>query len=202
MADSPYVGLPPEQWMEKTRELARECPLRAEEMMEVVLQAWKDIFDSRLGPKAFKIGKDIFPQPQIMAFLLHELIPLELATRYPQQWRRDLSGADKDIVYIPDERFSLEIKTSSSASGIFGNRSYAQPTLGNKKSKSGYYLAVNFDGFDEKGTELPTVHLIRFGWFDHTDWIGQKAASGQQSHPTPLAKAYKLLTLYPAKSAP
>jgi hypothetical protein len=202
MADSPYVGLPPEQWVEKTRELARQYPLQAEEMVGVVLQAWRDIFDSRLGPKAFQIGKDIFPQPQIMAFLLHELIPLELATRYPQQWRRDSSGAEKDLVYIPDERFSLEIKTSSSVSGIFGNRSYAQPTLGNKKSKSGYYLAVNFDSFEEKNTELPKVHLIRFGWFDHTDWIGQKAASGQQSHPTPLAKAHKLLTLYPAKSAP
>jgi len=202
MDTSPYSGLVTEKWLDKTKELVLQYPLHTQEMVEVVLQSWKDIFDSRLGPKGFQIGKDIFPQPQIMAFLLHELIPLEFATRYPGQWRRDLSGADKDLVYIPNEHFSLEIKTSSSANGIFGNRSYAQPTEGNNKSKSGYYLAVNFGGFDEKNTELPSIRLVRFGWFDHSDWIGQKAASGQQSHPTPDAKKHKLLILYPAKSAP
>jgi ScaI restriction endonuclease len=75
MADSPYAGLPPEKWAAKTLELIEQYPLKKEEIAEVVLQAWKDIFDSRLGPKGFQIGKDIFPQPQIMAFLLHELIP-------------------------------------------------------------------------------------------------------------------------------
>jgi len=196
MADSPYAGLPPEKWAARTLELIKRYPLKREEITEVVLQAWKDIFDSRLGPKGFQIGKDIFPQPQIMAFLLHELIPLEFATRHPQEWRRDLSGADKDVVYIPDDRFSLEIKTSSSANGIFGNRSYAQPTQTDKKSKSGYYLAVNFAGFDEQDTALPSIRLIRLGWLDHSDWVGQKAASGQQSHPTPAAKKHKLLRLY------
>lgn len=202
MAGSPYDGLTPDEWLEKTKGLIKKHPLKPGELVEVVLQAWRDIFDSRLGPKSFQIGRDIFPQPQIMAFLLHELIPLELSTRYPRLWRRDLSGVDKDIVYIPDESFSLEIKTSSSKTGIFGNRSYAQPTEGNKKSKSGYYLAVNFGGFDENTTEMPAIGLIRFGWLDHSDWIGQTAASGQQSHPTPAARKWKLITLYPVKSAP
>jgi hypothetical protein len=199
MADSPYAGLSVDKWLEKTKELVQQHPLKKEEIVEVVLQAWKDIFDSRLGPKGFQIGKDIFPQPQVMAFLLHELIPLELATRYPKAWRRDLSGADKDLVHVPDDRFSFEIKTSSNPTGIFGNRSYAQPTQGDKKSKSGYYLAVNFGGFYESNTELPGIKLIRFGWFDHSDWVAQKAPSGQQSHPTPAARKYKLLTLYPLK---
>jgi hypothetical protein len=202
MAESPYSGLAPVEWLQKTQQLIQEHPLERDEIVQVVLQAWKDIFDSRLGPKGFQIGKDIFPQPQIMAFLLHELIPLELSARHPQQWRRDLSGLDKDLVYIPDETYSFEIKTSSSKTGVFGNRSYAQPTEGNKKSKSGYYLTVNFGGFDEKTTEMPSVGLIRFGWLDHGDWIGQRAASGQQSHPAPTARKYKLIALYPAKSAP
>ncbi len=199
MADSPYEGLPQDKWLEKTRELVAQHPLKQHEMIEVVLQAWRDIFDSKLGPKEFKIGKDIFPQPQIMAFLLHELIPLELASRYPDKWRRDTSGADKDLVYMPDEKFSVEIKTSSSATGIHGNRSYAQPTSGDKKSKSGYYLAVNFEGFSEKRLEGPKIRLIRFGWFDHTDWKGQKAASGQEAHPSKEARQYKMLRLYPPK---
>jgi ScaI restriction endonuclease len=110
-----------------------------------------------------------------------------------------LSGADKDVVYIPDDRFSLEIKTSSSPNGIFGNRSYAQPTQADKKSKSGYYLAVNFAGFDEHDTALPSIRLIRLGWLDHSDWVGQKAESGQQSHPNPAAKKHKLLRLYPSE---
>jgi hypothetical protein len=202
MPASPYRDLAPEQWLNKTTELVGQYPLQGDEIVEVVLQSWKDIFDSKLGPKGFQIGKDIFPQPQIMAFLLHELIPLEFAARYPGQWRRDMSGADKDLVCIPNDRFSLEIKTSSSPSGIFGNRSYAQPTEANKKSKSGYYLTVNFGGFDEKTTDLPSIRLVRFGWLDHTDWVGQKAASGQQAHLTVEARKYKLLTVYPAKSAP
>jgi hypothetical protein len=61
----------------------------------------------------FRIGRDIFPKPQIMGFLLHELIPLELKAKYPDLWRGDISRSDKDIVYIPDDFFSIEVKTSS-----------------------------------------------------------------------------------------
>lgn len=199
MAGSPYDGVDVKEWLPITKKLLCQHPLKSEEIVEVVLQSWQDMFDSKLGPKEFKIGKDIFPQPQILAFLLHELIPLELATRYPGKWRRDLSGADKDLVYEPNDQCSVEIKTSSSANGIFGNRSYAQPTQGDKKSKAGYYLAVNFDSCIENNTEAPQIRLIRFGWLDHSDWVGQAAASGQQAHATPEARKYKFLTLYSSK---
>ena len=186
MADSPYAGLLQDKWGEKTSELIAQHPLKKQEIAEVVLQAWKDIFDSRLGPKGFQIGKDIFPQPQIMAFLLHELVPLELATRYPQKWRRDVSGTDKDVVYIPDDRFSVEIKTSSSANGIFGNRSYAQTTQGDKKSKSGYYLAVNFGGFDEQNTECrASGSFVLVGWTIVTGWARKQRRANRR---TPLPR--------------
>jgi hypothetical protein len=87
---------------------------------------------------------DLFPRPQIMAYFLHELIPLEFSDRYPGIWRREETSDEKDLVYIPDQWFSVEIKTSSSNGRIFGNRSYTQETQTIKKSKSGYYLAVNF----------------------------------------------------------
>ncbi len=198
MEKSPYADLAIEQWSEKTKKLVKHHPLEASEMVEIVLQAWSDIFDSKLGPKEFKIGRDIFPQPQIMAFLLHELIPLELASRHKDSWRRDQFGNDKDLVCLTDDKFSIEIKTSSSANGIYGNRSYAQPTRGDKKSKSGYYLAVNFGGFHEGDTAQPSISKIRFGWLDHSDWKGQNAQTGQQAFPSQDAKKHKLITLYPA----
>ena len=83
MADSPYLGKSFEQWEKVTAELLKKHPLNHGEIVDVVLQSWRDIFNSKLGPKEFQIGRDIYPQPQIMAFLLHELIPLELASRQP-----------------------------------------------------------------------------------------------------------------------
>jgi hypothetical protein len=196
MGDSPYAGKGVEQWAKVTQSLLKKHPLDQKEIVDVVLQAWSDIFNSKLGPKGYQIGRDIYPQPQIMAFLLHELIPLELASRHPKEWRRDQFGTDKDLVYVADERFSIEIKTSSSANGIFGNRSYAQPTQGDKKAKSGYYLAVNFGGFSEGATGTPKIRKIRFGWLDHSDWKGQAAQSGQAATPSSDAKKHKLITLY------
>ena len=61
-------------------------------------------------------------------------------------------------------------------------------------SKSGYYLAVNFEKFSN--TTNPQIKLIRFGWIDSGDWIGQKAATGQQSRLSSDVENYKLLQLY------
>jgi hypothetical protein len=196
MADSQYVGILESEWLKKTEELVKAHPLKTQEIKAVVLQAWADIFESRLGPKRFQIGKDIFPKPQIMGFFLHELIPLEFSARYPKRWRGERTKLDKDMVYIPDDRFSIEIKTSSHPSQVFGNRSYAQEgeTQGNKR-KSGYYLTVNFGKFAGKSGN-PKILLIRFGWIDHCDWIGQASAKGQQAHLTAAADKYKLLTIY------
>lgn len=178
-AASPYSGVPSTKWVEVTEKLIAEHPLSEDEIVEIVLETWRSIFNSVIGMHGFRIGKQIFPKPQIMGALLHELIPLEVAARYPKHWRGEKSAADKDIVYIPDDKFSIELKTSSHREHIFGNRSYAQETVVDKKGKSGYYLAVNFEKFSER--REPEIVLIRFGWLDHTDWVGQKAATGQQS---------------------
>ena len=192
---SPYAGLPPEKWLEVTRQLVNEHPLKTAEIVDVVLTAWNSIFASSMGTRAFHIGKEIFPKPQIMGFFLHELIPLELAARYPKKWRGERSAGDKDIVYIPNDRLSIEVKTSSNPSHIFGNRSYAQGTTKNKKAKSGYYLAVNFQKFSTS-LKRPNILLVRFGWLDSTDWIGQKAATGQQSRLPTEVESFKLLEIY------
>jgi hypothetical protein len=177
---SPFKDVPVEKWKTITKRLIEGHPLSKEEIIDVVMSSWESIFDSSLGTKGFKIGKDIFPKPQIMGFLLHELIPLELQARYPDKWRGDKIASEKDIVYEPDDHYSIEVKTSSNPKHIYGNRSSAQESTDEKKAKSGYYLAVNFGKFGED-RKIPKITLIRFGWLDASDWIGQKAATGQQS---------------------
>ena len=128
-----------------------------------------------------------------MAYFLHELIPLEFSSRYPGVWRREETADEKDLVYIPDPNYSIEIKTSSSAKRIFGNRSYTQEAENSKKSKSGYYLAINFQRFSS--SQKPRIIGVRFGWIDHFDWIGQATATGQQARLDLASERYKLLNL-------
>ena len=192
---SPYDNAIPGQWESITKQLIKKHPLEPKEIVDVVLTSWQTILESRFARKGFKIGIDIFPKPQIMGFFLHELIPLELAARYPEVWRGDKQASDKDIVYIPDDSFSIEVKTSSNPNRIFGNRSYAQGSTKGKKAKTGYYIAVNFEKFSAIRKQ-PQICLIRFGWLDSRDWIGQKAATGQQSRLPTDVENFKLLTLY------
>lgn len=194
MSASPYTGLEVAQWEAKTLELIHNHPLDTDELYSIVIQVWDDIFASSIGSRAFRIGQDLLPQPQIMGFFLHELIALELESRYRGMWRRNVSSAEKDVVCIADDLFSIEIKTSSSARSIYGNRSYAQTGQSARKIKSGYYLAVNFEKFSLKGTK-PSITRVRFGWLDHEDWQGQSAATGQQARLSLQVERYKLLEL-------
>ena len=194
---SPYDGVSEECWKDKTRELINEHPLGDKDIVEAVITCWQDILSTRIGSGGHRIGVDIFPSPQIMAFFLHELIPLELQHRYPNVWRRDNSSDEKDVVHVPDDKYSFEIKASSSRNNIFGNRSYAQPSPVAKKHKAGYYLAINFGKFTT-GAASPRITKIRIGWLDHTDWIGQRANTGQQARLSLNARDNKLLELFPS----
>jgi hypothetical protein len=194
MISSPYAGLEITQWEAKTRELIQNHPLDTNELYHIVIQVWDDIFTSSIGSRAFKIGENLFPQPQIMGFFLHELIALELGSRFPGLWRRNATSAEKDVVCVTDGSFSIEIKTSSSARSIYGNRSYAQTGQSSRKTKSGYYLAINFEKFTPK-RDKPTITRVRFGWLDHEDWQGQNTATGQQARLSPQVERYKLLEL-------
>jgi len=189
---SPYDDIDPAHWLQRTKELVGAHPLGSDEIVDVVLGSWRAIFKSRVG--ALRIGLDITPKPQIMGFFLHELIPREFQRRYPKVWCQERTAADKDLVCLTDPTFSVELKTSSHALQIFGNRSYTQAGDSSKKSKSGYYLAVNFEAF-QKG-RAPKIKVVRFGWLDDTDWIGQRSQTGQQARIAPAVEKAKLLTLY------
>ncbi len=194
MVASPYEGQPEKNWLSITQDLIKKHPLSLRDMADATLESWKSIFDSGIGTEHFKIGKDIFPSPQIMGFFLHELIPLKLKAKYPKLWKKEKDVGEKDLVYLPNPFYSVEIKTSSNKNKIFGNRSYGQKGNSSKKDKSGYYLAVNFEKFDESTN--PQIRLIRFGWLDHSDWISQSSETGQQASVSNLADKYKLVVIY------
>ena len=185
--------------MSITDELIAAHPLSENQIVEYCLAAWNDIYCSKIGRHGFKIGEDIFVRPQIIGALLHELIPAEIVANNPKLWQREQRVDDKDIVYVPDNAFSIELKTSSNSSKIFGNRSYAQAPTESKKSKDGYYLTINFEQIKERSDTLPEITIIRFGWLDHTDWTGQAAATGQQAWLSKETYLYKLKTLYSKK---
>ena len=205
---SPYNGLNEELFKDTTLKLISDHPLEKEDIIEAVLTSWNEIFNSRIGDLSY--GKDIFPTPQMLSNFLHELVPHFLSKQYPTKYRVGMSKDEKDIVYEPDRRFSVEVKASSSRNDIYANRSYAQPASDNsKKSKNGYYIAINFEKFRKEDDnyiksqylegvlQYPLITKIKFGYLDHTDWKPQKAATGQQASLTRLAKKVKLIQIYP-----
>ncbi|WAC42343.1 ScaI family restriction endonuclease [Pedobacter sp. SL55] len=207
---SPYFNVPTEGHLKVTNKLIEDHPLKKMEIVDAVLKSWEQIFVSKIGP--LSIGIDIFPSPQVMSNILHELIPYNLAALVGNDVRIGKSKNEKDIEYLPNPDFSIEVKTSSHNTDIFANRSYAQPSFNSgTKNKNGYYIAVNIekfdldeDGieikakFDEKGSLVyPKIRKIRFGYLEHNDWIAQNAATGQQARLTPAAKRTKLLQIYP-----
>lgn len=188
--------MPEEEWKSLTEDLIDEHPLKVEEIIDVILKSWEDILITKIGGKLL-IGKDIFPSPQIMGNYLHELIPIALEELLPGEWKKDTLKTDKDIEYLLDDQYSIEIKTSSSRNGIFGNRSYAQANNKTGKSKSGYYITINYDPFNKKATDVkPRIRRIRFGWLDYTDWIAQKAPSGQQARVDINSRDKKMKLIY------
>ena len=178
---SPYDHKPEETWKSITKNIVAKHPLSLEAIRQIVLESWEDITKSSIG--SYKIGVDIFPQPQILGFFLHELIPLKLATRFPGQWHKDKTKNDKDAVFIKDSQFSIEIKTSSHPTKVFGNRSYGKKAKNNvekTKTKSGYYLLINFKKITDNN-RIGCITKIRFGWIDEDDWTSQSAETGQQA---------------------
>jgi hypothetical protein len=192
--NSPYLNQPISKWQEITNKLISAFPLSTDYLVHTVIRSWNDILETTIA-NTWSIANNARPKPQMMGFFLHEIVAHRIGEDSPSKWRKEKNADDKDVVCIFDSQYSFEIKTSSSKNRIFGNRSYAQETQSDKKSKSGYYLAINFEPFD-KNNNIPKIRLIRFGWIDHNDWMGQTAASGQQARLSTDVETKKLLTIY------
>lgn len=190
---SPYSSLPKEKWINKTIELVNSHPLK-EEIKDVVLKSWDDIFNSKIG--SFSIGNEIFPSPQIISFFLHELVAHSLSLKYPDRYKVGELKNEKDVHDMINPSMGIEIKASSNSTQIFANRSYAQPSSGSEiKNKNGFYLAINFEKVSRINPH-PKIKLIRFGYLEHEDWIAQQSSTGQQARLTPFAYQSKLIEIY------
>lgn len=164
-------------------------PLSSEVIVRTVLKVWNDILTLSVGDKPYRIGKDLFPRPQLIGMLLHELISIELGKLLPGEWKGDEKKNEKDLVFLPDNDYSIEIKTSSSDNGVYGNRSYVKSEKGTKL-RDGYFLVVNFERITP--TSLGYIKSIRFGYLNKEDWIAQKSETGQQSRLSKEAKKIKV----------
>ena len=193
MSGSPYLGYPVEDWKEITEGLVKEHPLRGDKLRTLVTAGWNEVFESRIGSKGLRIGIDISLKGQAMGALLHELIPREFVDAYPKLWRPEDVATDKDLVFIPDDKFSIELKTSSDPNQIRGNKSYVEPPVPGKKLKDGYYLVANYEKL-KKG-KIPNLMQIRFGWLDHSDWQTGESRKGQGATVKALAKEHKLIEI-------
>ncbi len=184
---NPYLNLPVEHWFERTNELVDNHPLK-NEIVTICLNSWQSILNGKINSFLNMSIKDMHISPQATGALLHDVIP-EYISKNMLGFRKG-QGNEKDVVCTTDEYFSFEIKTSSQKS-IYGNRSYALSETG--KSKSGYYLAINFEKIEANS---PNILSIKFGWLDHSDWKAQKSETGQQASLTKEAKQFKLLQIY------
>lgn len=176
---SPYAGCPQDEWPEITKALVEDFPINMADIVKVVEAAWSDLFNLSIGESGLRVGADIFLPAQATGVILERLIGVEMRKRF-QGWRSGLTKTEKDIVCENDLRFSFEIKTSSSRTGLYGNRSTGHRAEGRIKFRTGYYLVVNY--------KLPTetdpdkkLYNLRFGWIDDEDWIGQAKPTGQQA---------------------
>jgi hypothetical protein len=192
MITSPYDGKPESDWLSITQQLVNSHPLKSAELLDAAITAWATLWQTTVGTGALAVKlADLKVPATIVGYFFEVLLARELEQRAPTLWRGNLSKEDKDLVYIPDPKFSVEIKTSGQRGfKVYGNRSYGQKPgtdLPSKKEKSGFYLTVNF--FNQ------TLTLIRFGWIDAADWDPQEAPTGQMAGLKPAVYDTKLIPI-------
>jgi hypothetical protein len=194
MTNSPYKGVDEADWPKVTNKLVAGFPLQPMQLIEVVNQAWNDIYASSFGDTDLKIGESIFLPAQATGVIMEKLIAVRLEQLDPL-WRGGITKTEKDIVRTDDDHFSFEIKTSSSKSGLYGNRSTGHRSDNRTKVRAGYYLVVNYKLPKEDDTDR-FIQKIRFGWIDDEDWVGQAKPTGQQASIGAKLARLKLQTLY------
>ncbi len=175
---SPYQNKEKAEWLAVTKDLVKSHPLDKDEIRDIAIESWGELWRTRIGSgeSAFALA-DMYLPATVVGHFFEKLFLRNLASKNKELWRGPTEKSSKDIVYIPDNKFSIEMKCSGQLGlKIFGNRSYGQQSVdpaGTAKNKSGYYITVNF--------YETTLTLIRFGWIDHADWQAQEAQTGQMS---------------------
>jgi hypothetical protein len=192
--NSPYANKPLNKWEEITNQLVLQFPVKKHEMRTVVEDSFKDYLNLTISEFKLQVGKDIFFPAQATGVIIQKLITLRLSKLRINTWRDGDKKSEKDVVNIKKNQFSFEIKTSSSKSGIFGNRSMGHISKNKTKERSGYYLIINYKLPKEEDKDFQ-IYKIRFGWIDDGDWKGQNSPTGQQSTISSDCKSYKLVEI-------
>ena len=192
--NSPYANRPLNKWEEITKQLVLQFPVKKHEIRKVVEDSFKDYLNLTISEFKLQVGKDIFFPAQATGVVIQKLITLRLSKLQINTWRDGDKKSEKDVVNIKKNQFSFEIKTSSSKSGIFGNRSMGHISKNKTKERSGYYLIINYKLPKEEDKEFQ-IYKIRFGWIDDNDWKGQNSPTGQQSTISSDCKSYKLVEI-------
>lgn len=193
MLASPYNDRPRDGWPNITRRLVAAFPLSMDVLVETVEAAWTDLYNASFGETGLRIGSDIFLPAQATGVILERLIAVHLHRQFPN-WRGGNAKIEKDIVCTDSPGFSFEIKTSSSLSGLYGNRSTGHRAEGRKKFRSGYYLVINYK-LSTEDDPANEILKIRFGWIDDEDWVGQAQPTGQQASIGVTLARLKLITI-------
>lgn len=192
MTKSPYSGRPESSWFGITQRLVNSHPLKLGTLLEAAVSVWATLWQTTVGSGQTSVRLSELKVPAtIVGYFFEVLLTRELERRNPTLWRGSQSKDEKDLVYLPDQSFSIEIKTSGQAGfKIYGNRSYGQKSENEllvKKEKSGFYITANF--FNK------TLTLLRFGWIDAEDWDPQEAPTGQMAGLKQAVYDYKLLPI-------
>lgn len=176
-------------------------PLNSPQMATLVKRAWHDLGCTTFGSK--KLSWDQlhrFPGQAVGClfeqFLAMQMASLDLAKTSGHKWRPGYSKTEKDIFCTTNPLFSVEVKTSSSSSGIYGNRSSTRKRDSKRvKVRSGYYVVVNWD------KDTLKMRKARFGYIDDSMWVGQASDTGQQAY-VPANVAKKCLVDLPIQDTP
>jgi hypothetical protein len=193
MTQSPYQNISTDQWADKTQTLINAHPLSPKDIQDTALSSWEVLWQTRVGSGSTTIPlRDIDPPATVIGYFFEKLFTYKLHEKYPDDWCGSLTKEDKDVVYIKNPEFSIEIKTSGQdGTKVYGNRSYGTESTNQslvKKEKSGYYITVNF--------HKNSLTLIRFGWIDYSDWTAQDSESGQMASLKQEVYESKLFAIY------
>ena len=195
MNNSPYKNKDISEWMSITEKLINKFPIKLNDIKNLVEKSFADYLSITISEAKLQVGRDIFFPAQATGVIIQKLIARKLEIFQSSKWREGDKKKDKDIVNIQDNSFSFEIKTSSSKTGIYGNRSMGHVSENSIKKRSGYYLIINYKLPKEEDREF-LIYNLRFGWIDDEDWIGQKSPTGQQSTISKSCRSLKLISIY------
>lgn len=190
---TPYRDKEEAEWLGITSTLVKKHPLGLVEIRDITIASWDELWRTKIGSgkSAFAL-QDMCLPATVVGHFFEKLFLRNLASKYPEHWRGPREKSSKDIVYIPNNEFSIEMKCSGQLGlKVFGNRSYGQQVVdpaGTAKSKSGYYITVNF--------YETNLTLVRFGWIDHADWQAQKAQTGQMAGLSEKVYKNKLVNIH------